>query len=137
MILNAQGRDHVLLLDRIPHQHDIVGPLISVWIQTNFGPAIHHISPHSIFAIPWFPLRDRSIKISLEHVASPQWTVVIGLVLICDIREPARFSTTVKLNHPPTLGSTKSVPWDGALLLALNNNNSCRMILCGGLMSPC
>jgi hypothetical protein len=72
MRLNAQGRDHVLLSDRIPYKHEIVGPSKVVWIQTAFGPAIHHISPRSIFSIPWFPLRDRSRKISPEHVASPQ-----------------------------------------------------------------
>jgi hypothetical protein len=128
MRLNAQGCNHVLLSDRMPHKHEIAGPSKAVWIQTTFGPAIHHISPRSIFSIPWFPLWDHSRKISPEHVASPQWTVAIGLVLICDLSAPTRFSATAKLNRPPTLGSAKSVPWDGALLLALNNNNSQRMI---------
>jgi hypothetical protein len=93
--------------------------------------------PRIIFSIPWFPLQDRSRKISPKQVASPQWIVAVGMVLICDLSAPSIFSATSKINCPPTLGSAKTVPWDGVLLLSLINNRSRRMIWCGGLTSPC
>jgi hypothetical protein len=127
----------VLLSDRMPNKHVNAGRSKVVWVQTAFGPAIHHISPRSTFSIPWFPLRDRLRKLSPEQVASSQWTVAVDLDTICDLGAPAIFGATAKLNRPPTLGSAHSVLWDGVLHLASNNNTSQRMIRRGSLMLPC
>jgi hypothetical protein len=56
----------MILLDRMLYKHVIVGLSKVVWIQTTFGPAIHHLSPHITFDLPWFQLRDRSRKLSPE-----------------------------------------------------------------------
>jgi hypothetical protein len=82
-----------------------------VCVHTTFGPTIHHLSPRSTFSLPWSQLRDHSRKLSPEYYVSPQWTVTVDLVSICDLGAPTRFSANAKSNHPPTLRSTKTVPW--------------------------
>jgi hypothetical protein len=74
--------DHVLLLDRMLYEHVIVGPLKGGLDLDAFGPAIHLPSPRITFDLPWFQLRDRSRKLSPEHVVFPQWTVVIDIMIL-------------------------------------------------------
>jgi len=53
-----------------------------VWVHTTFEPAIHHLLPRFTFVKPRFQLRDHSRKLSPEHVASPQWTMVVDIVIL-------------------------------------------------------
>jgi hypothetical protein len=69
-----------------------------VWVQTAFGPTIHHLSPCSTFALPWFQLRDRSRKLSPEYVASPQWTVVVDLVILDEDLQSAAQICPLQIN---------------------------------------
>jgi hypothetical protein len=123
----CSGGGHVLLSNSMLYEHVIAGSSKVVWIQTAFGPVIHHLFPHITFDLPWFQLRDRLRKLSLEHVVSPQWTVAEDLILICNLGAPARFSAIAQHIHPPTLESAKLCLRGGALLLTLNNNISRRM----------
>jgi hypothetical protein len=59
-----------LVLDLMLYENLIVGSSKVVWIHTAFEPTIHHLLPHISFAITWFQLRDRSIILLFEHVAS-------------------------------------------------------------------
>jgi hypothetical protein len=115
----------MLLLDRLPNKHVIAG-LLNIGLGSDRFWARN--PPRISFSKSRFQLWDCSRKLFPEHVVSLQWTVATDLFLIYNLRTHARFSANVKLNPPPALGSTKSVPWDGALLLALTNNISQRMI---------
>jgi hypothetical protein len=55
-----------------------------VWIQTTFGPAIHHKLPRILPTIPWFQLRYLLGKLRLEQFTSSQGSVIIDLMKICD-----------------------------------------------------
>jgi hypothetical protein len=62
-----------------------------VWVHTVFEPTIHHLLSHITFSKPRLQLQDRSRKLSPEHVASPQWIVVVDLVIMGkDLRSTAQ-----------------------------------------------
>jgi hypothetical protein len=97
----------MVLLDITLYKHTIGVLSKEVWNHTAFGPTIHRLLPRITFTKPQFQLWDRLVKLLPKYVASPQWTVAIDMVLICDLGAPARFSTTAKLIRAPNLESSK------------------------------